>query len=653
MSKKKKKKNNQNTSVDEVKIEEEIQETEESIDEDSLTAVEDNSSDEIIANEKENISNEEIIEYEEEVPEIVATKVVNDKKKYDPTMCNMLLIFVLLCSLGHLIGKLIIGDDVVMNLIGSMILLLFSMAFILLGFNSGKRKKKYVILGSFLLILFFVFSLGSSYFNINNQVIDFSNMKLNEAIKWFEKNDIELVQTYEYSDMIDEYHVIAQDVKAGSLIKNTKSITLSISEGPNPNKMVAIPSMVGWTSEQVLDFILKNKLTNVNVSFIVSEGMTDTVIKQSKVGNLARNEKLEIEFSLGEGNSLEEIKLIDFKKKSEFESIFYLKKNQVNYEIKYAFSNSIKKGYVIKQSIDAGKTINIKNDKVVITVSKGPEIKITELRGMSMSDITDWVISNKLKLEFTDQYDDTTKENHVISANYSNGDVVEEGTVIKIVVSKGKLVMPKFNNLNEFRDWVNKYNINSEEKHEFSDSVAIGNIIRFSHKEGDVIKNTDTVVVTISDGKKISVPNVVGISKDSAASKLKNAGLGYNFVYSYSDSVAKGNTIRQSISAGAGVSQGTVVTVTVSNGKKPYTPPAPTTPSCDKSKGSALNIQYGSSGSQTVSMIKQMNPNHKFSFNYVTSCPNGSIAPGSVCNGASLDGVWKNYCDTITVTVIK
>lgn len=652
MSKKKKKKNNQNTSVEEVKIEEEIQETEESIDEDNLTAVEDNSSDEIIANEEEDISNEEIIEYEE-VPDVVATKVVNDKKKYDPTMCNMLLIFVLLCSLGHLVGKLIIGDDVVMNLIGSMILLLFSMAFILLGFNSGKRKKKYVILGSFLLILFFVFSLGSSYFSINNQVIDFSNMKLNEAIKWFEKNDIELVQTYEYSDMIDEYHVIAQDVKAGSLIKNTKSITLSISEGPNPNKMVAIPSMVGWTSEQVLDFILKNKLTNVNVSFIASEGMADTVIKQSKVGNLARNEKLEIEFSLGEGSALEEIKLIDFKKKSEFESIFYLKKNQVNYEIKYAFSSSIKKGYVIKQSIAPGKTVNIKNDKVVITVSKGPEIKITELKGMSMSDITDWVISNKLKLEFTDQYDDSTKENHVISANYSNGDVVEEGTVIKIVVSKGKLVMPKFNSLNEFRDWVNKYNINSEEKHEFSDSVAIGNIIRFSHKEGDVIKNTDTVVVTISDGKKISVPNVVGISKDSAASKLKNAGLGYNFVYSYSDSVAKGNTIRQSISAGAGVSQGTVVTVTVSNGKKPYTPPTPTTPSCDKSKGSALNIQYGSSGSQTVSMIKQMNPNHKFSFNYVTSCPNGSIAPGSVCNGASLDGVWKNYCDTITVTVIK
>ena len=87
-------------------------------------------------------------------------------------------------------------------------------------------------------------------------VPDFSGKSLTEVMKWASKNDITMTQEYEYSDMIDEYHVIAQDVKAGSLIKNTKSITLSIGEGPNPNKMVAIPSMVGWTSEQVLDFIL-------------------------------------------------------------------------------------------------------------------------------------------------------------------------------------------------------------------------------------------------------------------------------------------------------------------------------------------------------------------------------------------------------------
>ena len=82
-----------------------------------------------------------------------------------------------------------------MNLIGSMILLLFSMAFILLGFNSGKRKKKYVILGSFLLILFFVFSLGSSYFSINNQVI-YNSLSLNEQ-------DINIVMLHGQESMYD------------------------------------------------------------------------------------------------------------------------------------------------------------------------------------------------------------------------------------------------------------------------------------------------------------------------------------------------------------------------------------------------------------------------------------------------------------------
>ncbi len=637
MSKKKKKKNNQNTSkVEEVKIEEEIKETEEEIDEEDVIAVEEDSSDEELAKVEEEAIEEEIVEEEPIIEEkSIAKKISN--KKYNPMIGNILLIVVLLCSLGHLIIKLIIGDDVIMNLISSMILLLFSMAFILLGFNSGKRKKKYVILGSFLLILFFAFSIGSSYLN-NFKVIDFSNMSLSDAVEWFEKNDIELVQEYEYSDMVDEYHVISQNVKSGTLIKDTKSIILSISEGPNPNKMVAIPSMIGWTSDQVLEFVLKNNLSNVDISFVLSDGKADTVIKQSKVGNLARNEKIELEFSLGEVFNIEEVKLIDFSKKTEFESIFYLKKYQMSYEIKYDFSKDIKKGYVIKQNIEPGKKVNIKSDKIIITVSKGPEIKINTLKGMSMSEVTDWVIKNKLKLEFSDMYDDSVEENHVISANYSTGDVVEEGTVIKIVISKGKLTMPGFNNINEFRDWANKYNIKYEEKHEFSDSVSVGNIIKFSYKEGEVIKNNDTIIVTISDGKKISVPNVVGISKDSAASKLKNAGLGYNFVYSYSDSVAKGNTIRQSIGAGSGVSQGTVVTVTVSNGKKPVTT-TPTTPSCkpityqvNRSLYNVFNNNTGYSAvsSALYSFFSTNYPNVKIS---VVGVADTGMSPGSYVGG--------------------
>ena len=70
--------------------------------------------------------------------------------------------------------------------------------------------------------------------------------------------------------------------------------------------------------------------------------------------------------------------------------------------------------------------------------------------------------------------------------------------------------MPKFDSLDEFYEWANKYNIKYTEEHEFSDSVKAGEVISYSYKTGSVIKNGDAVIVKISDGSKKTVPKVVG-----------------------------------------------------------------------------------------------------------------------------------------------
>ena len=145
--------------------------------------------------------------------------------------------------------------------------------------------------------------------------------------------------------------------------------------------------------------------------------------------------------------------------------------------------------------------------KIVISISKGPEIKIPNLKGMSMTDITEWVIKNKLKLEFKDKYDDSIEENAVISANYKEGDVVSEGTEIVVTVSRGKLVMPKFSSYNEFKEWAEKYEVRYEEQREFNSDVKAGEVIKYSYNVGDTIKNNDSIVVTVSNGKSATVPN--------------------------------------------------------------------------------------------------------------------------------------------------
>ena len=45
------------------------------------------------------------------------------------------------------------------------------------------------------------------------------------------------------------------------------------------------------------------------------------------------------------------------------------------------------------------------------------------------------------------------------------------------------------------------------------------------------IKNDDTIIITISQGEKTKVPNVVGKTKEDAIKVLEKAKLKYNFVY--------------------------------------------------------------------------------------------------------------------------
>ncbi len=612
----------------------------------------------------------EVAKVEEEIKEenirkekeIIKSEIIKEVKTGKHTFVHGFLVLVLLASLIYLIVSLFYGkSDSIDILINSLLLVLFTLVFVVVAIKTNKKKKSGFFLSGFILLIYFAFGSLSTLGYINfpsNKVIDFTGKSLTTAVEWSEKNGVNIIQDYEYSDMIEEYFIISQDVEPGTKVKDIKDIKIAVSEGPNPEKEIVIPSMISWTTERVLEFVKENYLSNVEVEFVESTKQIDTVIEQSKSGNLRRNEAIKLVFSSGNELDYDEVKLIDFTGKSKFEAMFYLKQHHLNYEFKEDFSSNIKKGYVIKQSVKAGQMVPVDGDKITITVSKGPEIKIPNLRGYSMSEITEWVIKNKLKLEFTDKYDDTVKENMVISVNYDEGEIVAEGTVIKVVISRGKLKMQEFESFSEFRDWAEKYSVNYEEQHQFSDDVEAGGVISYSYKEGATIKNNDSIIVIISDGKEAVVPNVVGQTKQQASSKLKNAGFNYNFINSYSSSVSEGKVIKQSIGAGSKVAAGTTITVTISIGPKPVSSGGsgsggnakPPTPTCDKSIGETVWIVpelISSDPGTTCSNIKNAYPKVKFSCQYVTSGP----GKGLLVNSGQVDGKFHNYCDTYVLQI--
>ena len=513
------------------------------------------------------LDTQEIHTMKREMNERNENEINSPVKKHILTTLFLLILLVLsFVSFGMI---LVSKEMTISDLIRSLLLTIFTLLFVVTSITYRRKNKAMVFLSSLFLIGYFIYGFYSTSpvsISIIDAVPNFSGKSITRVIEWADKNHITIHQEYEYSDMIEEYTIISQDIPSGTDLKDIDEITISISEGPNPSKEIMVPNMVSWDDERVISYILENHMSNVEVEFVESDQAQDTVIEQSASGNLRRDEYLKLTFSYGEELGYSEVTLIDFKNKTKFEVEFYMKQHQLRYDFDDAFDSKIKRGFATKQSIEAGEIVHVDDERITVTISKGPEIKVPNLLSYSMTEITEWAIKNRVKLNFSDGYDDTIKENQVISANYQEGDIIEQGTVVKVVISRGSLKMPKFASLNDFYTWANKYGIHYEEKHEFSDTVAAGEVISYSYKSGQAIKNNDTIIVTISDGVKKSVPDVVGLTKSEASSKLNKAGLKYSFVYRNS-SEKKDIVINQSIKAGSEISGGTTITIMLSNGK--------------------------------------------------------------------------------------
>ncbi len=605
-------------------------------------------------------------------------------KKGKHVFLTILLILVVLISIGYFAVNIIYSEsnlDFILSLISSLILTIFTIFFAITEITNTSKKKFSIYMSSIIFIIYLSFSILNTMNLLPikdiKKVEDFTNKSLTEVIKWSEANHVELNQLYEYSELVDEYKIVSQSAPKDTLIKNVKKLTVVISEGPNPDKDIVIPNMVSWNVDKVVKYVNSNHLNNIKVNYEVSDKIKNTLIDQSKSGSVKRSDEIVLTFSLGdEEEDSKEVKLIDLKNKSLLETEIFFKQNRLEYETDYDFSNYVKRGYVVKTDKEVGTLLN-KDTKVKITISKGKEIKVPNLKDYSIVDITNWIIENKLKLEFTDKYDDQVKANKVISINFNENDVIEEKTIIKVVLSKGKLVMNSFDSLDEFKTWANKYGINYEEKYVFDSEVDAGKVISYSHKQGDTIKNDDTIIVTISQGEKTKVPNVVGKSKEDAIKALERVKLRYNFVYENSTK-EKNTVLKQSLSSGNEVAANTTITLTLSNGKEPprnnndsssnnnnntnkpsnnnsnnnnnnnnNTP----TPTCDKNIKEKIYIYdelLKDSASGTCESIKKAYSKFKFSCSYQTGT---GMPSGLLLNSKSIDGNMFNYCDTITLKI--
>lgn len=450
-----------------------------------------------------------------------------------------------------------------------LLILIISFIIFISALKSKEKNNIYTIL-SLVLIIFITFSFLTDKKIIKlpeeEKMANYINKDYAILKEWCSKNNIELETNYEFSDEIEKGKIIRLDINEGTLVKDIQVITVTISDGPDYDKTIILPSMLGWNVDDLLEYINKNYLINVTINFESDSTEKDIIFKQNKNGELRRNSEIIFTCSLGDVKDIPTIvSMENLLNKDLLEATVWLKRNNIKYKIEYEFSDE-DKNTIIKQNIETSKEIDTAKDEVILTVSKGKAIKMIDLTKLTVNEVTDWIIKNNLKISFDEIYDESIETGKIIKQSIPVDTEIATDTLITVTISKGQIKMQKFNSLYEFKEWANKYNIKYSESYEYSSTIQKGNVISYSYKENDIVDPDSVIYVKVSLGKAITIPSFIGNSKTEAQNTCNSIGLKCNFVSGNYTNYNQNVVYAQSRIKGNRVASGSSITLTLSKG---------------------------------------------------------------------------------------
>lgn len=493
---------------------------------------------------------------------------ITDKEKMFQIFTYFCLALSLVSTITYMIYTILSSTNIVnqiVSIISVVVLAIFSVLYVIMGmFARSKKVKIFIIIGALLLSFYSIFQVIMGVIAPRDFVLDFTNMDIKEVVVWANERDIFVEQEFKTSDTIERYKVISQDVDEGTPTKDIDKIKVIVSDGIDTSVSTEVTNMVGWDLDDVIDFIDENHLTNVTILFEFNDVVAkDKIITQDVIREIKRNEPVTLTSSLGKESELKSVTMDNLVGLDTFHALVYLGRNNLKYSIEYSYSEEKSEGIVLKQSVKKWEVISPKDDvEVVLTIAKKDKITVPDLAKMTLTEITSWATNNRLKVEFSEEYDDSIKLGKVISYYPIKGSMVDVDSTIKVVTSKGQLRMIKFTNVDDFTNWANEYGILYKINYQYSNTVDKGNVISISHKENQVIKNNDTIVLVVSQGGNTIIPNLIGMTKSEAISSCSKANITCKFVYL--DNNEEYNVVtKQSMRSGSNVPANTTVTVTL------------------------------------------------------------------------------------------
>ena len=248
------------------------------------------------------------------------------------------------------------------------------------------------------------------------------------------------------------------------------------------------------------------------------------------------------------------------------------------------------------------------------TGSTGEEkLTVPPLVGQTIDDVlADATYTGQFTIEEAAQRQESDRPvGEILEQDPEPGTKVTKGAIITVVVSAGgdnvsdtyKIIDFKDRTLEYAQTMLDEHGVSYKTEEEFSDEVEKGKIIRTDPAAGEELEKGATLTIYISKGKedkKVSVPDLYGMSQNAAQQALADKGLKLGSVDPVESTAAVGTVVWQSVTKGTEVSEGTAVNIQISKGKSQQTTTPDTTEDDDMGSGDSGSSETAEPPAPTV-----------------------------------------------------
>ncbi|MHC9536861.1 Stk1 family PASTA domain-containing Ser/Thr kinase [Dellaglioa sp. BT-FLS60] len=214
----------------------------------------------------------------------------------------------------------------------------------------------------------------------------------------------------------------------------------------------------------------------------------------------------------------------------------------------------------------------------VIAMSSPKEVKVPDLSGMTVSEAKSSLSDKNLEIgKIIRTNNETVDSGNIIKSTPKKNETIREKNKVDVIVSKGKakIKIAKYvgDDYDDVKATLENDGFTVEKETSHSSSVPENEIMAQDILAGKKVVPSDTVItLTVSSGAKVyTLRDLSGYTKKSVQDYVDEIGANLSISDAYSNTIEKGQVIKQSPAAGTSFSKGGSLAVTISKGKEDTT----------------------------------------------------------------------------------